>query len=248
MSTTTADPSATAAPATTASVETRLRVHGVAILADALPRALVADLAQALAPIIRSARAADAGFRQQRLLLSLPDAAAVAIPAVLARPAVLAPLRALLGAGLRLGGLGIDVNLPGSAHQPSHMDCPYLFPEHDLTLPPFSYVLNIPLVDVDEENGPLELWPGTHLNQRDVDQDALIGQLPSLRPRLSAGSLLLRDIRLWHRGTPNRSRLPRPQIGIAYCRPWYCRSEVRVPDACYRALAPADQALVGRAD
>ncbi len=49
-----------------------------------------------------------------------------------------------------------------------------LFPELAIPLPVFSLVVNIPLVDVTEENGPLEVWPGgTHQNPDRSNHDTL---------------------------------------------------------------------------
>jgi hypothetical protein len=60
---------------------------------------------------------------------------------------------------------GICSSLSAAVHQNAHCDIMPLFPELAIPLPVFSLVLNIPLVDVTEENGPLEVWPGgTHLN------------------------------------------------------------------------------------
>ena len=54
---------------------------------------------------------------------------------------------------------------------------------------------------------------------------------PVIRERRSAGtgqarSFLaefapLRDLRVWHRGTPNRSSRSRPHLALVYTRPWY---------------------------
>ena len=37
---------------------------------------------------------------------------------------------------------------------------------------------------------------------------------------MPAGSVLVRDIRTWHRGTPNRSETARPNLAMIYSRPW----------------------------
>jgi hypothetical protein len=37
---------------------------------------------------------------------------------------------------------------------------------------------------------------------------------------MQAGSVLIRDMRMWHRGTPNRSQEARPNKAMIYSRPW----------------------------
>ena len=50
----------------------------------------------------------------------------------------------------------------------------------------------------------------------------LQGQFPSAhRLNLKKGSAYIQDPRILHRGTPNRSSGPRPEVGIAYCKAWY---------------------------
>jgi ectoine hydroxylase-related dioxygenase (phytanoyl-CoA dioxygenase family) len=216
--------------ATPLEIADRLRVFGYARLDARLDTDLLERLRSAIAPSIRSAVPDTQGFRDRRLLLTGPELEPFFIPEILDRPEVLAPLRALLGPEVSCKAVGVDVNLPGSSHQMSHMDCRYLFPEHAITLPPFAVVLNLALVDVTEDNGPLELWPATHGNQLDVDQDRLIASAPAVTMTMPAGSLFLRDIRTWHRGTPNRSHAPRPQLGITYARPWYGGAPIQTRD------------------
>jgi ectoine hydroxylase-related dioxygenase (phytanoyl-CoA dioxygenase family) len=114
-----------------------------------------------------------------------------------------------------------DTPLPGSDYQKVHSDTRFLFPEAALPVPCYGLVLNVPLVDCTEENGSLEFWPSTHLTPGRADLERLAASLPSLRANLKAGSLLLRDLRMWHRGTPNRSSATRPHLAVVYTRPWY---------------------------
>jgi ectoine hydroxylase-related dioxygenase (phytanoyl-CoA dioxygenase family) len=218
-----------------------LRIEGYCVLPQRLAPAHVEELRDALAPRIRAP--GGTGFRHHRQLLQAADLHPFQRPDLWARAEVLVALRAVLGPAIHCQAMGVDVNLPGSTHQPSHMDCGYLFPEAPVSLPPFAVVLNVPLVDVTEDNGGIELYPGTHLNRADVDQDRVIPFLDGVTPLLPAGSLLLRDIRLWHRGTPNRSQAARPQIGIAYGRPWYGKP-MTLPAATVAVLPESLRTLV----
>jgi ectoine hydroxylase-related dioxygenase (phytanoyl-CoA dioxygenase family) len=150
--------------------------------------------------------------------------------------------------------------MPGSEYQPAHRDCKYLFPGLPVIIPPYMYELNIPLVDFREDNGPLEVWPHSHLfhdlklgdpttvtstfnttTKTEIQQYA-----DDLEPRcvlMPAGSFLLRDPRMWHRGTPNRSDAPRPMLSISYHRPWYRFNSVSVSRDIYDAWPERLQAI-----
>jgi hypothetical protein len=55
---------------------------------------------------------------------------------------------------------------------------------------------------------------------------------------MPAGSLLLRDMRMWHRGTPNRSDEVRPNLALIYSRPWLKTHypAINIPRETYDAL------------
>ncbi len=72
------------------------------------------------------------------------------------------------------------------------------------------------------------------------------GRLPLHAITMELGDVMIRDVRALHRGTPNRTELPRPMVVIGYSRSWYFRPEVRidVPDAVYQQLAPRAKCLL----
>jgi ectoine hydroxylase-related dioxygenase (phytanoyl-CoA dioxygenase family) len=81
--------------------------------------------------------------------------------------------------------------------------------------------VNFPLVDFREDNGPLEIWPnGTHL-MAGVDTVEGASDREPEQVLMPAGSVLVRDTRVWHRGSPNRSDAPRPNLALVYNRSWY---------------------------
>lgn len=144
-----------------------------------------------------------------------------------------------------------DTPMPGSDYQNVHCDCESLFPDLSVPLPAYSLVLNIPLVDVSEENGPLEVWPGgTHLNPDRANHDTLDNTInPHLhivraaegmlseKVIMPAGSIVIRDLRMWHRGTPNRSNYRRTNIALIYNRHWYgTRGGIHIPQETFDAL------------
>lgn len=151
-------------------------------------------------------------------------------------------IKAVLGEGVRCTYLASDTACPGSDYQNVHSDMPPLFPELGVALPAYSLVLNIPLVDVNGENGPLEVWPGgTHLDPENTKHTSIDG--PMLRAAQSmysekihmpAGSIVIRDIRMWHRGTPNVTNENRTNIALIYNNDWYgAGGSIHVPQEAY---------------
>jgi hypothetical protein len=143
-------------------------------------------------------------------------------PQIIISPFILPIVEALIGGDSICHYFASDTALPGSEYQATHWDVQPLFPETDQNaLPPYSLVLNIPLVDVNEKNGPLEIWPdGTHLLHGHPAIAEVAPLMHSEEVLMPAGTLLLRDSRMWHRGTPNRSDAARPNIALIYSRPW----------------------------
>lgn len=131
-------------------------------------------------------------------------------------------LNSLLGNDFMCHYLASNTCIPESELQPPHSDVYQLFPGSDIKTPPYHMVVNIPLVDITEENGPIEFWAGgTHLNTFDMDGIAALAPfMPSEYATMPAGSLFIRDGRMWHRGTENKSNAPRPNIALVYTRPW----------------------------
>ena len=114
--------------------------------------------------------------------------------------------------------------------QPIHRDQLHLFPDLPIAMPPHMMVIHIPLVDFTEKNGSTEVWPGTHLitdHEANIDP-ADIGRvggledraahMPSLRTNMPAGSTLVRDMRVWHRATPNQTPQRRTMLSLVYHR------------------------------
>ncbi len=125
---------------------------------------------------------------------------------------------------------GCNTSWPGSGVQHLHRDTGHLFPEVTTPLPMSLCVVNIPLVDFTEENGATEAWPGSHLI---VDPPETVGtslearaaHLPSVRLTAPVGSIIVRDMRCWHRGMPNRTDTIRTMIALVYFRRFH-----RMPD------------------
>jgi ectoine hydroxylase-related dioxygenase (phytanoyl-CoA dioxygenase family) len=121
-----------------------------------------------------------------------------------------------------------NTSFPGAREQGVHRDTPHLFPELTHALPPAMLILHVPLIDFTEENGSTELWPGTHLitdvdphTGERLDMAERARDMPSVRTNIPAGSLVVRDMRVWHRATPNHSDAIRTMTSMVYFRQFH---------------------------
>jgi hypothetical protein len=201
----------------------RLQMDGYVVLDAVIPLPLIDRMRARFDELLATRVAEQASNRgPNRYQMTLPFEPPFSDPLVYENPRVLAIMERLLGPDFICTYFASDTPLPGSDYQRVHADTRLLFPETSLSLPCYGAVLNIPLVDATEGNGSLELWPGgTHLMPGRLDLQALAETMVSIRANMKAGSVLLRDLRVWHRGTPNRSSRSRPNMALVYTRPWY---------------------------
>jgi ectoine hydroxylase-related dioxygenase (phytanoyl-CoA dioxygenase family) len=160
---------------------------------------------------------------------------------VLLNDMAIAVTKAVLGAGVKNSAYTGNTALPGGSKQPVHADMGQLWQNLETATPPYALVVNVPVVDMSEENGSTEIWRGTHLDTTifvqhediKVPEDRLEAQraiAPPLQPRVQRGSILIRDIRLWHRGMPNHTQNPRPMIAMIHWVSWWnSGSDIRFP-------------------
>jgi ectoine hydroxylase-related dioxygenase (phytanoyl-CoA dioxygenase family) len=182
-----------------------------------------------------------------RYYVTLPFFAPFADPEVFEDDDVLGVVRGLVGEDAVMVQLATDTPLLGSEYQDVHRDAPPLFPEWGRETPPFQLAVNFPLVDVTEENGPFEVARATHTVSKEEGLRRLESGEARLEPILMrAGDVMIRDVRGLHRGTPNRTREPRPMVVVGYSRRWLFRPEVsiRVPRATYETLSESARFLL----
>jgi hypothetical protein len=138
--------------------------------------------------------------------------------------------QAVLGKGVKNTFYSGNTCLPNDTRQPLHVDIGQLWPSLPQAHPAYALVVNVPVVDMTPENGSTELWPGTHLDTTISDGDIKIpddalehmrAQTQPLQPSVPAGSLLIRDMRVWHGGMPNRTDTPRPMIAMIHWARWW---------------------------
>jgi len=121
----------------------------------------------------------------------------------------------------RYSNLIVETPCPGSDFMTWHGDMVRDDPSlQKLPKRTLSMKLQIPLVDVTEQNGPIEVIPGSHRMHYIEGSDA-VASLPNLfsaRLLMKRGDCFLRDGDLIHRGTPNRGNVPRPLYSQTYKR------------------------------
>ena len=152
---------------------------------------------------------------------------------VLCNDIVIAITQEILGKGLRNGMYSGNTALPRSTgRQPVHADEGQLWPGLQTAHPAYALVVNVLPVDVSPENGSTEIWPGTHLDTSVVIQDRDIKVTaekveerrriaPGFQYSARAGSVVIRDIRLWHAGMPNTTDRSRPMIAMIHYVGWW---------------------------
>jgi ectoine hydroxylase-related dioxygenase (phytanoyl-CoA dioxygenase family) len=142
----------------------------------------------------------------------------------------------VLGRGVKNTFYSGNTALPGGTRQPVHPDVGQLWANLAHPTPAFGLVVNIPVVSMGPDNGATELWPGTHLDTTyslhdgslRIPEDILQARReirPPLQPTVPRGSVVIRDIRLWHAGMPNHTQTPRPMIALIHWAGWWSSSD-----------------------
>ncbi|KAK6953881.1 hypothetical protein Daesc_003843 [Daldinia eschscholtzii] len=157
-------------------------------------------------------------------------------PAIFTNPIATQITTAVLGPRPKWTFCSANSAMPGGkpARQPVHSDADFKHPDH-----PFALVVNIPLVTMTPENGSTEIWLGTHNNDANVNgQEGAHGErasgriresllverrevCPPCQPVIQKGSIVIRDLRLWHAGMPNLAGDVRVMLAMIHFAPWY---------------------------
>lgn len=119
-------------------------------------------------------------------------------PDILANPLIHPITAAVLGNDAKITAIGGNANLANSVDQYFHSD---------LDTPDFGKLMvNIPLGDVDEGNGSLEIIPGFAAHPENARTKAL-------RANTRSGDVIIRYLHVMHRGKRNPSPNPRFMLG-----------------------------------
>lgn len=140
---------------------------------------------------------------------------------------------AFLGPRPRMTFLSGNTALKSTQSQPVHSDADFDHPQI-----PFALVVNVPLITMTPENGSTEVWLGTHINsglhvQQGKHGDRVSGKIlpekfeerrkisPPMQPVIPKGSIIIRDLRLWHCGKPNLEGTTRVMLAMIHFAAWY---------------------------
>lgn len=157
---------------------------------------------------------------------------------VLANPFAVQVVQCMLGPkpSLRFYSANTALKTSKDGRQPVHIDVDFDFPKI-----PWGYAININLVDTTPQNGATEFWLGSHIDTtchvlddrfghkqvRDdlIDYRSRVCNSPGIQPDfLPKGSLIIRDMRLWHAGRPNLTDYPRVML-VSILFPYWYRSD-----------------------
>ncbi len=141
-------------------------------------------------------------------------------------PWVRAVCESVLGPDYRIVEVGFDTPFPGATLQPWHRDFPSprdTWEGHRLT----SLAFNLTTVDTTEEMGPFEIALGTQWERGDdFDHEQFPPESAYARYEAAAerkypqvGDISARSALTIHRGTPNRSQVPRPVLVLGVDAP-----------------------------
>jgi len=131
------------------------------------------------------------------------------------------PINKLVEKGLNQDFHRVTGALPIKGNEEStgdwHRDTVPLFsPDIDYKLPPWYYTTLVPLQDLTLQNGATMFIPGSH---KCCYEDAK--NFPRARFEAKAGSVILLDGRILHKGMPNTTPTTRTVLYSVYVKNWY---------------------------
>lgn len=161
---------------------------------------------------------------------------------VLANDFAIQVSHSILGDGMFNAFYSGNTALPSESRQPVHADTGHLWQNQEFVHPAYGLVVNVPVVDMGPENGSTEVWPGTHQDPAVSIQDGFIeiseerlahwrAISPPVQPVVNAGSIVIRDIRMWHAGMPNRTQTPRPMIAMIHYVSWWPTGKIKLHES-----------------
>ena len=206
-----------------------VREIGYTILPGHLPRTLMEECNNAFAPILSKHmdeidNHPNRGPR--RHYISLPLVPPFYDPRIFADETIVAIVAGLLGEDMAIAQYATDTPLSRSVYQAVHPDVGDLFPEEWTIYPPTLIAVNFPFVDVGPQHGPIEVSRGTHMLEKEEAVAKINAGDIALEPLfMQAGDVLIRDPRGLHRGSPNRTEIPRVVAVIGCQRAWRQRND-----------------------
>lgn len=229
-----------------------IREQGFCVLRNHFPPSVVEACREAFWPRLLTNLNSGHGSNRgaHRHFLPMPFDPPIFAPRFFFDNHILRIVQELMGDRVVADQWGCDVPLRGSEYQDLHVDYRNpLFPEApDFVLPMYFLVVSFGLVRITQEHGPIEIAPGTHRMMRlDALRAVETGEIAMQTVPLEIGDVLIRHPWALHRGTPNRTDLPRALVTIRYVRSWYTdasRDVEEVPPATWESLTPEQQDMM----
>ncbi|PGG94956.1 hypothetical protein AJ80_10076 [Polytolypa hystricis UAMH7299] len=175
-------------------------------------------------------------------------------PSIWANPFAASVLSALIGPHPQVIYVNGNTALGHSSkRQDVHADLVFPF----ATTHPFGIVANYYLTDASVDNGVTEVWlrsqrasnfdmhqpSHAYIREEHLQSRAANSGFPPIRPTVRAGSVVLRDLRLWHAGHPNTSDTPRIMLAFVHVPWWY---ETKLTIALPRSAESLTQSWANR--
>lgn len=139
----------------------------------------------------------------------------------------IAVVKEILGEDVALLFCGVVLARGGSAgsiEQAWHQDGCHLFPE-STHLPCHCLNVFLPLVDISQDNGPTEFVLGSHREDAHIWKSSNLSddgeEADAVSLTCSAGTALVFDYRILHRGAANTTSSDRPCLYFTYAKPWF---------------------------
>ena len=218
-----------------------LNRDGATIIRGLFPTELIDEWHRAFMEIFDERRGRPGGLAPReanRYYLTLPWRPPFADQNVFANPVILGVLDRVFAQEYVMVQLGADVPLQGSEFQEMHRDYRKLF-QDELNTPLYALAVNLPLVDVDEDNGPFHMARGTHLlTKEDGLAKVESGEIPIESVHAKRGDVMIRTPLQLHRGTPNKTDRARPMVVMGYAMHWLYTPnvELTISRAYYESL------------
>ncbi|GKT87160.1 phytanoyl-CoA dioxygenase [Colletotrichum tofieldiae] len=228
-----------------------LHADGLVVVQDAVPHADLDALNRKMGPF---------NYNLGNLQQDPPPVAEHFYTSIFTNPIATQITSSVLGPRPKLTFLSANASMPPlpsapPQRQPVHSDADFAHPRH-----PFALVANIPLVTMTPANGSTELWLGTHTAdvsaQEGAHGDRASGRIrePLLaarravrgpaQPTVGKGSIVLRDLRLWHAGMPNATADVRVMLAMIHFASWYRNPmRLRLAEDVRPLLEPARRGL-----
>ena len=203
-------------------------------------------------------------YRKSRWRIFPRLAAPMNDPRLLANPFVMPVLEEMLGKDFYCKYVSSDTCINGAILQSPHSD----MDNNDIMVgnrwQARGYIVNVPVMECGLHNGPIEVWPGgSHMwttdlmnrfglepniqDGRNPPVEALAAYLPSIKLAISPGEIMIRDLAMWHRGTPNPTDVPRTMLTMAFFRSDYHYGygdlEYSLDESLFAALDPRAKPL-----